>query len=429
MKRHENILEELNEVRKIKGQMNNTKLDNLKESLQNIEKSGSLESKILLDEIDILKNELKQAMEAEDTSKRAMDELAVALKEIATESNQAKEKLTYTVQHLEAVKEEASILKAMVKRNEENYTSLLKESKKENDHMKNTIIRLRLEAEESLLAFNEKEIQFVNCIKKTEEEKYSAQEECIKLAKSLKEAEEISEKAKDDNKKLRDILKQALNEANAAKEAASLAQTENSFLKDSLIEKDRHIVALVQETERLKRVITSGSKKEIAKLEKENKEKDSKELKRVAKKESVIVENTEKEPKEGRKLSNTFAFDLHHLWPSIHGIGMACKSSKDFDGDIEEEEDVRVDSIFDLVEYQVRDMSSFHHRRNSSAGSSEDNLNLDQFDDDAHYDDLEMDRSSSGKSKALLKRFSDLLRRRNSHSPKDVPNSPKEIPT
>ncbi|XP_057541830.1 putative WEB family protein At1g65010, chloroplastic isoform X1 [Amaranthus tricolor] len=415
-------------------------------------RSGSLETENLLDEIDILKNELKRAMESEVTSKKAMDELAVALKEVAAESNQAKEKLISTEQHLEAVKEEASILKKMVKSNEENYEALLKESKIENDRLKNTVNRLRLEAEESLLAFNDKEVQFVNCIKKTEEEKSIAHKKYTKMDASLKEAEEMSEKAKDENKKLRDILKQALNEANVAKEAANLAKTENSYLKDSLIEKDKALVTLAQETERLrineaeanesikelKRVISLGSKKEVARHEKENKEhkkekenkdhkkeRDSKELKKIAKKE-IAAENTDKEHKEGRRLSNTFSFDLNHLWPSIPG--MTCRSSKDFDADFEED-DVLGGSIFDVVDSPVKDIASFH-QRTSSACSSEDNLNLDHFDEDAHYDDLEIDshdRTSHGPRKALYRKFSDLLRRRSSHPPKDLPHPPKDV--
>ncbi|XP_021758520.1 putative WEB family protein At1g65010, chloroplastic [Chenopodium quinoa] len=409
--------------------------------------TASVETKTLLDEIDILKNELKLAVEAEDNSKKAMDDLAVALKEVAIESNQAKEKLTSTEQQLEAMNEEAANLKKMVKSTEEAYEALLKASKKENDMLKNTVDRLRLEAEESLLAWNDREIQFVNCIKTTDDEKNTAQEECNKLAKLLREAEGMNEKSKEENKNLRDILKQALSEANVAKEASSLARAENSYLKDALVEKDKALITLAQETERLrineaesndtikelKRVIISGSKKEIAKLEKENKEqkkekenkdqkkeKENKEQRKVAKKETA-AENTEKDAKEGRRLSSTFSFDLNQFWPSIPGI--ACKSSKDIDEDTDED-DALGGSIFDLVGSPVKD----YHRQTTSSGSSEENLVFDNFDEDAQFDDMEMDRASQGKRKALLRRFGDLLRRKNSHPPKDLPHPAKDVP-
>uniref|UniRef100_A0A803MCL9 Uncharacterized protein n=1 Tax=Chenopodium quinoa TaxID=63459 RepID=A0A803MCL9_CHEQI len=408
--------------------------------------TASVETKTLLDEIDILKNELKLAMEAEDNSKKAMDDLAVALKEVAIESNQAKEKLTSTEQQLEAMNEEAVNLKKMVKSTEETYEALLKASKKENDMLKNTVDRLRLEAEESLLAWNDREIQFVNCIKTTDDEKNTAQEECNKLTKLLSEAEGMNEKSKEENKNLRDILKQALSEANVAKEVSSLARAENSYLKDALVEKDKALITLAQETERLrineaesndtikelKRIITSGSKKEVAKLEKENKEqkkekenkdqkkeKENKEQKKVAKKETA-AENTEKDAKECRRLSSTFSFDLNQFWPSIPG--MACKSSKDIDED-PDEDDALGGSIFDLVGSPVKD----YHRQTTSSCSSEENLVFDNFDEDAQFDDMEMDRASQGKRKALLRRFGDLLRRKNSHPPKDLPHPPKDV--
>ncbi|KAL2907251.1 hypothetical protein RDABS01_005961 [Bienertia sinuspersici] len=423
------------------------KMQELEEESQKKEKAATEETQNLKDEILVHKENATRATEkcnpesletknlaseAEDNSKKALDDLAVVLKEVSTESNQFKEKLTSTVQELEAVKAETDNLKNMLKSNEEKYEALLKKSKIENDQLNNTIDRLRLEAEESLLAFNEREIQFVNCIKKTEDEKNVVQEERNRLAKLLKEVEGMSEKSKEENKNLRDILKQALNEANAAKEAASLARAENSSLKDALTEKDKALVTLAQETERLrineaeanesikelKRVITSGSKKELA----SKREKENKEPKKVAKKE-FAAENTENPPKEYRRLTTTFSFDLNQLWPPIPSL--ACKSSKEVDEDLEED-DALGGSIFDLVESPGKELPACGHRRTASACSSEDNFNFDNFDED-HFDDMEMDRASQGKRKALLRRFGDLLRRKSTHPPKDLPHPPKEV--
>lgn len=400
------------------------------------DKSASM--KTLVDEIGVLKNELKQAVEAEEKSKRAMDDLALALKEVATESNQAKEKLNSTEEQLKAAKEEVENSKRMVKCTEQTYEALLCESKKESDRLKNTIDRLRLEAEESLLAWNEKEIEFVKCIKKTEAEKNAAQEENKKLMESMREAEGVSNESKEEIRKLRDILKQALNEANVAKEAASLARAENFYLKDALVENDKALVTLAQETERLrineaeaneiikelKRVIGSGSKKEAARLEKENKEQ-----KKAAKKEPLITDNNEKEPKE-KKLSSTFSFDLNQLWPSLPGI--TAKLSKDVD-EYPEKDDALVGSIFDLVESPLKEVPTPHHRRTSSSCSDDGkSLNLENFEEGDQFDDMEMDRNSHGKRKAILRRFGDLLRRKNSHplpkeSPKEVPHQQKEV--
>ncbi|KAG9135279.1 hypothetical protein Leryth_015176 [Lithospermum erythrorhizon] len=204
-----------------------------------------------LDEVALVKNELRlvnnklmQATGAEETSKKAMDELAIALKEVATESNQWKEKHQSTLLEMEQVKAESEQLKDIIRITQERYQKLLDEAEKEIELYRNTAERLRLEAEESFLAWNDKEIGFVACIKTTEEEKAALEE-------ALEEAETLTRSARDENFKLRDILKQAINEANAAKAAASIARDENSLLKDSLSGKDEAAPILNQKNERL----------------------------------------------------------------------------------------------------------------------------------------------------------------------------------
>ncbi|KAK9670693.1 hypothetical protein RND81_13G218700 [Saponaria officinalis] len=207
-KRHEDVVQELNEVK----------------------------AKLIVSERDRNRvvQELKRATQAEDHNKKAMEDLALALKEVAAESNTAKENLLSTEQQLDAVKEEATYLKKMVKSTEDTYEAVFKEQKKENDRLINIVNRLRVEAEESQLAWSCKELEFVKCIKKSEDDKNVVEAENSKLIQCLMEAQETSDRYKEESSKLRDILKQAINEANVAKEAASLARTENSFLKDSL---------------------------------------------------------------------------------------------------------------------------------------------------------------------------------------------------
>lgn len=408
------------------------------------DKSAFRETRLLFDEIGILKKELRSALEAEETGKNAMDDLALALSEVATESKQAKEKLVSIEQQLKAAKEEVENLKKMVS-----------ETKKENDKLENTIDRLRLEAEDSLLAWNQKEMEFIKCIKEADDAKAAVQEENDQLKEQKRDAQDSCNASRDELKKLRDILKQALNEANVAQEAASLAREENAYLKDSLAEKDRALVTLARETERLriheneaneaimelKRIIAAGSKKEAAKVEKEIKE----QKKAAAKKEQepVVSDCIEKE----RRLSSSFSFGLNNIWPAT----VATKANKDADED-PEEDDVLVDSIFDLVESPVKEPPDpasatatapapapvpSSHRRTASACTDEGNsFNFENFDEAQHFDDMDIDRNSHGKKKALLRRFGDLLGRKITHPPphpskdvpKDLPHPPKDIP-
>nr|GLL38576.1 putative WEB family protein At1g65010, chloroplastic [Ipomoea trifida] len=192
-----------------------------------------------------LKNELKQAIEAEERTRKAMDDLALALKEVATEAAEEKKKSSITELELSNLKEENERLKETLKSTEEKHQILLDEAKKQTELHINTIDRLTLEAEESLLAWNGREMGFVSCIKEAEEDN-------LRLTTALKEAEQSTMAAREETKQARDILKQAINEATAAKAAADIARVENSQLKDNIAEMEDALQFLSRENERLR---------------------------------------------------------------------------------------------------------------------------------------------------------------------------------
>ncbi|KAL0386581.1 UNVERIFIED_CONTAM: hypothetical protein Slati_4554900 [Sesamum latifolium] len=101
------------------------------------------------------------------------------------------------------------------------------------------------------MAWNGKEMGFVGCIKRAEEERVITQSENCKLVESLKAAETMARAAREETHKLRDILKQAISEANAAKAAADIAREENYQLKDCLAEKEEELHFLTEENKRL----------------------------------------------------------------------------------------------------------------------------------------------------------------------------------
>jgi len=217
--------------------------------IQERERFASSKTNALSDEMHLVRNELKFATCAEEKSQKALDDLALALKEIAAEAYEAKEKLSASQLELEQVKDEAGQLKHMVRNAEARYQKLLNEAKKETELHRETSDRLRLEFDESRLAENE--TRYITCIKKAEKEKKLAQDEAATLAESLKAAERITRAAKREVYKLKGILKQAINEADAANTAAGLARDENIQLKDSKAEKEESIRLLTQENERL----------------------------------------------------------------------------------------------------------------------------------------------------------------------------------
>ncbi|KAL0386582.1 UNVERIFIED_CONTAM: hypothetical protein Slati_4555000 [Sesamum latifolium] len=72
---------------------------------QECEKQALLKVACLHEEMETLKMELNRALEADEKSTKALEDLAFALKEVSTEAHHAKEKMSFTIIELEQVKE------------------------------------------------------------------------------------------------------------------------------------------------------------------------------------------------------------------------------------------------------------------------------------------------------------------------------------
>ena len=360
----------------------------------------SMQVKTLVEELNLLKSELESATKAEENSKKAMDDLAFALKEVATEANQVKAKLTLSQVELEHTKSDAERWRTMLESTEEKYRELIDVTRKEADRYKNTAERLRLEAEESLLAWNGKETEFVTCIKRAEEERLLAQQETARVLDLFKEFEAKTKVSKEENQKLRDILKQALNEANVAKEAAEIAKAENARLQDSLnmlVHENEmlkiHEAASFENIKELKRMLSESSSKEFRTEDLE---------KYSASKENVKAKShhnsiDHKEHRESKSLSKTFSINLKDM---IAPYKQQHKS-EELVINREIEDDTLKGSIFD----EVDSSSDSESRNDGDMGIPDDFDHLDE----SHFDDSEGDRNNR-KRRALLRRFGDLIR-------------------
>ncbi|XP_065873444.1 uncharacterized protein [Euphorbia lathyris] len=376
----------------------------------------------LVREIESLKNELKMAIVAEENNKKAMDDLALALKEVATEANHAKEKLVLAHGQLQRFKKESEELKAALKALDEKNKIIIEEAKKEADLHRNIADRLRLEAEETLEAWHGKETGLVDCIKRAEDEKIGAVEENTKLLEALTVAENMNKTAKQENQKLRDILKQALNEANVAKEAAGIARSENSQLKDVLAEKDDALIFITRENEnlRINEVNATEHIKELKRLLSESTGLKSEEEEHEKK--------TDKEHIKQRKLSNAFSLNLKDLitYPKHKDTHEQDHKLHEKPNESEEEEDEEnadlfKGSIFDeTTDSPLAAPNNHHHqhhhhhsRKASFADESETGLNPEELEQivGGHIDEAEIERNSK-KKRALLRRFGDIIIRR-----------------
>ncbi|KAL8475144.1 hypothetical protein ACS0TY_031537 [Phlomoides rotata] len=417
---HEKIdgLEDLcNQIsREEEGKSLKSEVQLVKESLvkaQEGEKKARLRADGLVEEMEKMKKEWKLAVEGEEKSAKAMEDLAVALKEVATDANQAKEKLSNALIELSAAKEEA-----------ERYQNLLEEAKKEGELHKNTADRLRVEAEESVFAWNGKEMGFVSCIKRAEEERAMAQHEKQKLAENLQAARE-------ETYKLRDILKQAVNEANAAKSGAAIAREENSSLKDCLSEKEEALHFITRENERLR--ISESAAQENVKQLKKMLTLASSEFKIDDKDQNVILmfqdEGSDSEEQKNN-VTRAFSFNLEDL------KFMNEPEDEMLDEDPEKAEALK-GSIFDAnaetpkSEVKTPKSAIFRRRMYSTLFSAEEGAsNSEEVMDHLNSlnEDSETDKHPHRRSKTMFQRVGGLLTIRKSFHRKE-PSSDLKTPT
>lgn len=404
-------------------------LQSVREKLEHAlegEKLATLKAESSAEETEVLRNELKWAIEAEAKGKKALDDLASALKEVATEANQLKEKELLRQAEAKAIEHARADNDQWMRIEKKNYQELLNEAMKENDRSRNTIERLQAEAEESLLAWNQKEIGFVGCIKIAEEERTAVHQENERLLQLIRVAEAKNKSSREENHKLRDILKQALNEASVAKEASGIARAENSHLKDCLAEKENALDVLTRENEclrinetaacqnvkELKHLLSVASMTKTWKCRGKGEEGYCEECcgNELGKlsfgdQNLTLEDHTSTTTGNDKKLTSK-PFSLNRLEDSNHRFIA------------EEEEPVKAEalkgSIFDTAGSPE---APAHHRKGSSSPSTDDGEAMgfedyEHMDGDISPDDmLENDGKAQTKKKALLRRFGNLIRR------------------
>ncbi|KAK1308568.1 hypothetical protein QJS10_CPA09g00597 [Acorus calamus] len=367
------------------------------EELNRVDKSDRAP---IREDINQLKTELKLAIEAEEKSKKAMDDLALALKEVTTEANEVKDKLISTKAELEFSKTEAEHAKLMLKNTEERTQLLLDDARREIESVKESAEKLKLEHEESSSAWNEKEIGFINCIKLSEEEINNLKQENNRLNELHREADEEANVGREELLKLRDIMKQAVNEATITKEALEISRAENSQLSQSLLDKENALKSITRENERIRI-------SETAALE------SAKELKSLLSTTSALERSTEsKDTRSSRKLK-----PAENKTPVVSLDGERPRLSNARKGASVDLGSLK-GSFFDLGASHEVDQINMAASHSSMRMDDGEMTNSDDFDhiDGSNIDDVpENDQGSptkQKKKKALFRRFGDMWRRR-----------------
>ncbi|KAL4196504.1 hypothetical protein AMTRI_Chr04g246460 [Amborella trichopoda] len=206
----------------------------------------------LSEEVAHLRNELKLAIEAEEKSKKAMDNLAFALHEVTAEANQVKEVLASTLSQLDGTKPEAEQMKVLMQSTQGGFQKSLEEARKEINQLKEETKRSKELEEEAITCWNEKETGLVACLRESEEEAAVTKRETQRLILLVREVEEEGKVAKEESLKLKESLEEAKSEADALKEDNEMVAMQNARLQDSLSAMERELQRLSREKDQLK---------------------------------------------------------------------------------------------------------------------------------------------------------------------------------
>ncbi|TVU31536.1 hypothetical protein EJB05_23223, partial [Eragrostis curvula] len=166
------------------------------------EKTTSVQVDQLTEEKNKLLKELGDTREERDKVKKAVEDLAAALREVSSEAREAKERVLVKQSELDGAQLQVSELKAAMKNAEDKYQLMLDESKYEAACLRKTVEKLGSEAKSSKDEWISKEAGFVDMLKRSDDGISSVQTEMNKLTDTSSTAEE----AKAESSQLKDLL-------------------------------------------------------------------------------------------------------------------------------------------------------------------------------------------------------------------------------
>jgi chromosome segregation ATPase len=198
------------------------------------EKTVSAQVGHLTEEKNKLLKELDDTRQERDRVKKAVQDLAAALREVSSEAREAKERVLAKQLELENAQLQISELKAAMKSAEDKYQSMLDESKNEADCLRKTVEKMCSEAKTSEDEWICKEAGFVDMLKKSDDGISSIQSEMNRLAESLRAAENEVQVLKGDKTQLLSKLQEFELKTKNTSSSAEKAKAEMRRLTESL---------------------------------------------------------------------------------------------------------------------------------------------------------------------------------------------------
>ncbi|KAJ1296102.1 hypothetical protein BS78_01G273200 [Paspalum vaginatum] len=171
------------------------------------EKTASAQLGHLTEEKNRLLTELGDARGERDKAKKAVEDLAAALREVSSEAREAKERVLAKQAELDSAQRQMSELKAEMKSAEERYQLRIDESQHEAACLRKTVERMGSEAKSSKDDWISKEAGFVDMLKRSDDGMSSVQLQMDRLTESLRAAEKEAQQLRADKTQLLNKLK------------------------------------------------------------------------------------------------------------------------------------------------------------------------------------------------------------------------------
>lgn len=256
VKKVESIISELESVKEEKIQALNNELV----------AASSIQT--LLEEKKVLINALENSTNEEEKSKKALESLTSALHEVSLEARAAKEKLL-SIQSANVNYEiQIQDLNLVLKETNQRHASMLSDAKQEIDGHENAIKRSKLDLQNLMVEWEQKELNLINSVKKSDEECSYLKSEISRLFNLLKIAEEEACDVKDEGDRWKKSFKEAESELISLKEIISKAEAESMGLKMSLTDREIELHNICHKNEELQDREAASLKKveELSKL-------------------------------------------------------------------------------------------------------------------------------------------------------------------
>lgn len=194
----------------------------------------------LNDELNISKDEL-------ETVTKAMEDLVSALHNKSSEARENQERRIAVQTEMDDSRVQIEQLNSALKNTEERYEVMLDEARYEIVCLKKTIEKFETGMDNYNAELDTKELNFINDIKKYENEVASLKVEMEMVLTSLNAAEREAQAAKADGAEKMSKLKRAESAASAAYQAEEEAKSETLQLKERLLDKENELQSIAQE--------------------------------------------------------------------------------------------------------------------------------------------------------------------------------------